>query len=126
LVRRLGPALRAGGSILIAVRESQPMEDVRQFAAKLGDWLRRVAPTARLEEMRSVPASALRAWSYQTFAHLGAAAHQRPAVGLPGLALSAVPLALLTLVLNLFAAAGIGARGSASSLYIEMRIANSE
>jgi len=120
LVRRLAPAMKAGSSILIAIREPQPMEGAQRFAADVGETLANAAPAARLEEVHSVPASALRAWSYQTFAHLGAAAHQRPWVGLPALALFAIPLALLTLLLNLLAVARDGA--PASSMHVVLRI----
>ena len=124
LVRRLAPAMKAGACILIAIREPQPMQDAQRFRADLEEVLRRAAPVARLDEIRSVPASALRAWSYQTFAHLGAAAHQRPWVGLPRLALFAAPLALFTLALNLFAAARTrrSRHGTASSMHIVVRI----
>ena len=100
------------------------MENAERFGAALGDVLRGMAPAARLENIRYVPASGLRMWSYQTFAHLGAEAHQRPWVGLPKLVLFALPLALLTLLVNLFAAARAG--GPASSLEVEVRIANGE
>src|SRR5262249_8007983 len=104
LVRRLGHVMKDGGNILIAIREQQPMQAVQQFGGNLEEPLRHVAPAARLAEVRYVPASNLRTWSYRTFAHMGAAAHLRPWVGLPALALFAVPLALLTLALNLVAA----------------------
>jgi hypothetical protein len=120
LVRRLAPAMKEGGSILITVREPQPMQDAQRFADDLGATLRRAAPAARLAEVRCVPASGLRVWSYQTFARMGADAHQRPWVGLPALALFAVPLALFTLVLNVFAAAR-RRPGAASSLHVVMR-----
>jgi hypothetical protein len=126
LVRRLRPAIKEGGTILIVIRESQPMQNAQRFGANLGEMFRRLAPTARLEEVRYVPASSLRAWSYRTFARLGTAAHQRPWLGLPALALFALPLAFLTLLLNLFAAAGIRATSqrAASSLHVIVRIAN--
>jgi hypothetical protein len=120
LVRRLAPVMKDGGSILIAIREQQPMRDAERFGVDLGEQLRGVAPSARLEEVSYVPASSLRSWSYRTFAHLGAAAHQRPWVGLPALALFAAPLALFTLLLNLFAAARTRP-GAASNLHIVMR-----
>jgi hypothetical protein len=120
LVRRLAPAIKDGGSILIVIREPQPMENAQRFGVDLTERLRRVTPAARLEEVRPVPASSLRAWCYRTFAGLGAAAHQRPWIGLPALALFAAPLALFTLLLNLFAAARTR-RGAASSLHIVMR-----
>ena len=126
LIRRVAPAMKNGGTLLIVIRESQPMESTERFATALGETLRGTAPAARVEQVRYIPASRLRAWSYQRFAHLGADAHQRPAVGLPALALLALPLALFTLGLNLFAAAGIGTRGPASSLHIEVQMANSE
>jgi hypothetical protein len=126
LARRIAPAMKNGGTLLIAIRESHPMEGAERFATALGEALRGTAPAARVEQVRSIPASRLRAWSYQTFARLGAAAHQRPSVGLPGLALFAVPLALLTLVLNLLAAAGAGAGAPSSSLHVVVRIANGE
>jgi hypothetical protein len=124
LIRRLAPAMKGGGTVMIVVREPQPMENAQRFGTALGDLLRATAPAARLEEIRYVPASVLRAWSYQTFARLGADAHQRPWIGLPALALFAVPLALLTLLANLLAAGGAG--NPASSLHVEVRIANSE
>jgi hypothetical protein len=120
LVRRLVPGMKTSGCILIAIRESEPMPDAPRFAADLGEALRREAPAARLEEVQCVPASSLRTWCYRTFARLGADAHQRPWVGLPALALFAVPLGLLTLVLNLFAAMRT-TPGTASSLHIVMR-----
>ncbi|MBV9427618.1 MAG: hypothetical protein JO084_07845 [Bradyrhizobiaceae bacterium] len=123
LIRRIAPAMQGGGTVLIVVREPRPMENAESFATALAETLR---GAARLQEIRYVPASRLRAWSYQTFARLGADAHQRPWIGLPGLALFAVPLALLTLLANLFAAAGDGAGQPASSLHIDVRIANSE
>jgi len=126
LVRRVAPAMKQGGTLLIAIRESQPMESADRFGTALGEVLRGIAPAARVEQVRYVAANRLRAWSYQTFAHLGADAHQRPAVGLPGLALFAVPLALFTLVLNLLAAAGARAGAPASSLHIELRMVNGE
>jgi hypothetical protein len=127
LIRRLAPMMKAGSSsLLIVVREQQPMQDTQQFGAHLGETLRRLAPAARLEEIRWVPASRLRAWSYRAFARLGTAAHQRPSTGLPALALLAVPLAVFTLVLNLVAAAATRAnsRGAASSVHVVVRIAN--
>jgi hypothetical protein len=126
LVGRIAPLMKAGGRILIAIREQQPMEAAHRFVAALGAILSGQA--ASLEEVRCVPASSLRAWSYRVFARLGAAAHQRPWVGIPAAAALAVPLALLTLVLNLFAAVRTraGPRGKASSLHIVVRIANSE
>src|SRR5262249_39565235 len=93
LVRGLVPMMKEGGTILIAIREQQPMPAPERFGADLGEVLRRNAPAVQLEEIQYVPASGLRVWSYQTFAHVGAAAHQRPWVGLPALALFAVPLA---------------------------------
>jgi hypothetical protein len=123
LIRRIAPAMNDGGTLLIALREPQPMENAQQFGAALGELLRGAAPTARVEAIRCVPANRLRAWSYQTFARLGADAHQRPWVGLPALALFAVPLALLTLLANLVATSG---SGPASSLDVIVRIANSE
>jgi hypothetical protein len=129
LIRRLAPVMKDGGRILIMVRDQRPFADGRRLGASLTETLRRVSPTARLEEIRCVPASRLRAWSYRTFARLGAAAHQRPWVGLPGLALFAAPLALFTLTLNLLAAARTrrsSQHGSASSMHIAVRIANSE
>ena len=54
-----------------------------------------------------------------------AGAHQRPAVGLPALALLATPLALFTFELNLAAAVRTGAksqRGMASSVHVVVRI----
>jgi hypothetical protein len=127
LIRRIAPAMKPGGTLLTVIREPQPM-DTERFGTALGEALRGSAPAARVEEVRYVPASRLRAWSYQTFAHLGAAAHQRPSVGLPGLALFAVPLAVFTLALNLFTAAGTRAapQRAASSLHIVVRIANGE
>lgn len=125
LIRRLAPAMNNGGSLLIVIRESQPMENTERFGTGLVETLRGTTRAARVEQVRSIPASRLRAWSYQTFADLGAAAHQRPSVGLPGLALFAVPLALFTLVLNIFAAARTRA-SAASSLHVVVRIANSE
>ena len=129
LIRRLAPVMKDGGRILIMVRDQRPFADGRRLGASLTETLRRVSPTARLEEIRCVPASRLRAWSYRTFARLGAAAHQRPWVGLPGLALFAAPLALFTLTLNLLAAARTrrtSQHGSASSMHIAVRIANRE
>jgi hypothetical protein len=120
LVRKLAPALKDDGSILIVIREPQPMENAQQFGVDLAERLRRVPPAARLEEVRLVPASSLRAWCYRTFAGLGAAAYQRPWIGLPALALFAAPLAFFTLLLNLFAATR-SRRGAASSLHIAMR-----
>jgi hypothetical protein len=127
LVRRLEPAMKDAGSILIVMRQQQPTWDAQGFGGNLNDTLRRAAPAARLEEIRYVPASRLRAWSYQTFARLGAAAHQRPWVGLPALALFAAPLALFTLLLNAVAAGRTGTtsrRGVASSVHVTVRIAN--
>ena len=128
LVRRLEPAMKDGGSILIVMRQQQSISDAQRFGGSLSDALRREAPAARLEEIRYVPASRLRAWSYQTFARLGTAAHQRPWVGLPALALFAAPLALFTLLLNVVAAARTGtrSRGMTSSVHIAVRIANRE
>jgi hypothetical protein len=128
LIRRLKPIMKNGGLILTMIRQQRPMPDAQRFGASLSETLRREAPAARLEDVRYVPASRLRVWAYETFARLGAAAHQRPGVGLPALALLAAPLALFTLVLNLFAAAGTRAnsRGAASSVHIVVRIANSE
>jgi len=128
LVARPGCVMKDDGSILIAISEQQPMRDVQGFAASLGETLRRLAPTARLDEIRYVPASRLRTWSYRTFARLGAAAHQRPWIGLPALALFAVPLAFFTFLLNLVAAARTGptARGMASSLHIVVRMTRGE
>ena len=128
LVRRLALAMKPGACILIAIREAGPMPDAPRFGANLAEVLRREAPAARLEEVRCVPASSLRAWCYRTFARLGADAHQRPWVGLPALALFAVPLALLTFLLNVFAAAGTRATSqhAASSLHVRVRMANSE
>jgi hypothetical protein len=120
LILRLAPAMKVSGGILIAIREPQPIEDAQQFEVNLRETLRATVPTARLEEVYCVPASHLRAWSYQTFARLGADAHQRPRVGLPALALYAVPLAIFTLLLNLFAAARTRP-GAASSLHIVVR-----
>jgi hypothetical protein len=65
----------------------------------------------------SRPAKVVPHW--QPFASLGADAHQRPWFGLPALVLSAVPLALLTLVLNVFAAVRDGS--PASSLHVVVR-----
>lgn len=124
LIRRLAPAMKDGGTVLIVVRESQPMEHAERFGTAIGELLRDAVSAARVEEIRAVPASRLRAWSYQTFARLGADAHQRPWIGLPALALFAVPLALLTLLANLLAAAGN--RGPASSLDVIVRVGNSE
>ena len=120
--------MKDGGRILILVRQPQPSSDAQRFGGSLNDTLRRAAPAARLDQTRYVPASRLRAWSYQTFARLGAAAHQRPWVGLPALALFAAPLALFTLLLNLVAAARTGtrSRGMTSSVHIAVRIANRE
>jgi len=128
LVRQLAPAMKAGARILIAIREAQPMQDAPRFGADLAEVLRREARAARLEEVSCVPASSLRAWCYRTFARLGADAHQRPGLGIPGLALFAVPLALLTFVLNVFAAVGTRATSqhAASSLHVRVRMANSE
>jgi hypothetical protein len=127
LVRRLEPAMKDGGSISIVMRRQQPASDAQGFGGSLNDTLRREAPAARLEQIRYVPASRLRAWSYQTFARLGTAAHQRPSLGLPALALFAAPLALFTLLLNLVAAGRTGTtsqRGVASSVHVTVRIAN--
>jgi hypothetical protein len=126
LVARIAPLMQPDGRVVIAIREQQPMEAAHRFVAALGAILSGQA--ASLEEVRCVPASSLRAWSYRVFARLGAAAHQRPWVGIPAAAALAVPLALLTLVLNLFAAVRTraGPRGKASSLHIVVRIANSE
>src|SRR5262249_50353866 len=118
LIRRITPAMKNGGTLLTVIRESGPMESAERFETALVEALRGTTPAARVEQVRAIPASRLRAWSYRTFAHLGAAAHQRPSLGLPGLALFAVPLALFTLGLNMFAAAGFGARGQASSLHV--------
>jgi len=129
LVRRVAPLMNQGGAILLAVHEPRPMTDVRAFAAALSAMLRGKAAPAVLEEVGAVPASRLRAWAYRTFARLGTVVHQRPAVGLPALVLLAGPLTLLTLVLNLVAAARSGARshgGGASSLHVVLRVANSE
>jgi hypothetical protein len=129
LVGRLGPVMRDDSRILIVISEPPPMADAPRFGASLGETLRREAAPARLENVRFVPASRLRAWSYRTFARLGAAAHQRPWVGLPALALFALPLAFFTLVLNLFAAARTAATsqsGVASSLHIVVRTGSSE
>jgi hypothetical protein len=126
LVRRLRPLMKNGGIVLTLIRE-QP-KDAQLFGASIADVLRRAAPAARLEEIHYVPASLLRTWSYQTFARLGAAAHQRPSIGLPALALFAAPLALFTLLLNLFAATATreNSRGAASSVHVVVRMANSE
>jgi len=126
LIRRIRPSMKDGSSVSILMRE-QPT-DAQRFGARLAENLRGVAPTVQLEEILYVPASRLRTWSYQTFARLGAAAHQRPSAGLPALALFAAPLALLTLVVNIAAAArsGKSARGNASSVHVVLRIANSE
>jgi hypothetical protein len=126
LVRRLRPFMKDGSVVLMLIRE-QP-KDAQGFGAALAESLRRVAPAVRLEEVRYVPASPLRTWSYQTFARLGAAAHQRPSIGLPSLALFAAPLASVTLAANLVAAfrSGPTSRGNASSVHVAVRIANSE
>src|SRR4029077_21219858 len=116
LIRRVAPAMKNGGTLLIVIRESQPMESAERFGTALRETLRGTAPAAGVEQVRDIPGSRLRAWSYQRFAHLGADAHRRPAVGLPALALFAVPLALFTLVLNLFAAARPRTRGPAAGL----------
>jgi hypothetical protein len=129
LIRRVGPMMKDGGRILTLIRQQQPMSDAQRFGANLSEGFPHRAPAARLEDVSYVPASRLRAWSYETFARLGAAAHQRPGVGLPALALFAAPLALFTLALNLVAAARTGDRskfGMASSGHIAVRIANSE
>jgi hypothetical protein len=129
LIRRLAPMMKDGALILISIRAQQPTADAQRFGTSLSETLHREAFPARVEEVSYVPASHLRAWSYRTFAHLGAAAHQRPRLGLPALALFAAPLALFTLLLNLFAAARTGAklqRGMASSVNVVVRIANSQ
>jgi hypothetical protein len=129
LIRKLVPMMNRGGRLLIVIREQQPMADAQRFGTKLSETLRRQTSPARLEEIRCVPASTLRSWCYQTFAHMGAAAHQRPWLGLPALALFAVPLALFTLVLNVMAALRTGAKSQrrlASSVLLVLRIANSE
>jgi hypothetical protein len=129
LIRRLAPMMKEGGRILTMISQQQAMSHGQAFDATLTDILRREAPSARLEDVRYVPASRLRMWSYETFARLGAAAHQRPAVGLPALALFAAPLTLVTLVLNLFAVVRTrrsSRHGTASSMHISVRIANSE
>ena len=129
LVTRLTPLMKEGATILLAVREPQAVDDALPFGTRLRETLRRKDSAARVENVRSVPASGLRAWSYRTFAQWGAAAHQRPWVGLPALAVLAVPLAFLTLAANLFAAArtsGTLPAGKASSLHVVVRIANGE
>lgn len=130
VVGRVAPMMKDGGRVLIAIREQQPMKGAQQFGAAVGEMLRRLPGTSALvEDVRYVPASRLRGWSYRLFARLGTAAHQRPWVGIPAVAVLAAPLALLTLVLNLFAAARTRAtlrHGMASSLHIVVRIANSE
>jgi len=129
LIRKLVPMMKHGGRLLIMIGGRQPMADAHRFGTDLSGTLRREASPARLEDVRCVPASKLRLWCYQTFAHMGAAAHQRPWLGLPALGLFAVPLALFTLVLNLFAAARTrrsSLHGTASSMHISVRIANSE
>jgi hypothetical protein len=121
VTRRVVPLMTNGGTVVASVRAPQPMEGMQQF----GDSLRRAIASPHVE-VRYVPASALRAWSYRTFARLGTAAHQRPWVGLPTLALVALPLALFTLALNLFAAARTRStlrHGAVSSLHVMMRIA---
>jgi hypothetical protein len=125
LVRRIVPLMREGGTILIVIREQQPMEGAPRFGAALREALHPLIPSAPLEEVRCVPSSLLRGWSYRTFARLGAAAHQRPWSGLPALALLALPLALFTLVLNLLAARTRSTlrHGMASSLHVLVRIA---
>jgi hypothetical protein len=124
LIRELRPLMKDDSSVSILIRE--PPMDAQRFGVSLAETLRPLAPAVRLEAIRYVPASRLRTWSYQTFARLGAAAHQRPSVGLPALALFAVPLALMTLLLNLFAVAATRAnpRGAASSVHVEVRIAS--
>jgi len=129
LIRRVGPMMKHGGRVLTIIRQQQATREAQRFGAKLSEALRREAPAAHLEDVRYVPASRPRVWSYETFARMGAAAHQRPGVGLPALALFAAPLALFTLVLNLFAAARTrrsSRHGTASSMHISVRIANSE
>jgi hypothetical protein len=126
LIRRLVPAMKHSGTLLITVREPQPMENAERFGTAVRDLLSGARPAARVEEIRCVPASRLRAWSYQTFARLGADAHQRPSIGLPALVLFAVPLAFLTLLANLLVAARDGTGEPASSLDVIVRIANSE
>jgi hypothetical protein len=129
LTRKLVPLMKRGGRLLIVIGGQQPMADAHRFGTDLGETLRREASPARLEDVRCVPASKLRSWCYQTFAHMGAAAHQRPWLGLPALGLFAVPLALFTLVLNMVAALRTGAksrRGMVSSVHIVVRIAGGE
>jgi hypothetical protein len=124
VARRAAPLMKGGGTIFIVVREQRPMKDAQQF----GDALKRMMPSLHVD-IRYVPASGLRAWSYRTFAALGTSAHQRPRVGLPALALFAVPLAFFTLALNLIAAARTRNKpgdSAASSLHVTLRIANGE
>jgi hypothetical protein len=125
LIARIAPLMKRGGMILLTVREPRPVDSAPAFPASLDETLRRKDPAAFLEQVRFVPASSLRAWSYRSFAQLGATAHQRPWVGLPALALFAAPLALATLAANLFVAARTRdtLRGAtASSLHVVVRI----
>jgi hypothetical protein len=129
LIRKVVPMMKQGGRLLIVIREQWPMADAQRFGTNLSETLRREGSSARLEEIRCVPASKLRSWSYQTFAGMGAAAHQRPWLGLPALGLFAVPLALFTLVFNVAGALRTGAKsrsGTVSSVHIVVRIASGE
>jgi hypothetical protein len=121
VVRRAAPLMKGGGTILVTVREQQPMDGAQRFT----DMLKQMMLSLHVD-VRYVPASGSRAWSYRTFARLGTAAHQRPWVGLPLLALAALPLALFTLVLNLVAVArtrGTLGHRTASSVHVVMRTA---
>jgi hypothetical protein len=109
----------------LTIRDPQLFDNARPFAMNFGERLRQEGSAASVEKVRSVPASGLRAWSYRTFAQLGTAAHQRPWVGLPALGLFALPLALLTLAANVFAAARTHAApngGTTSSLLVVVRV----
>ncbi len=125
LLMRITPLMKEDATILFTLREPQPFDHAPSFTMRLGEGLRRKGSAAQVEKVRTVPASALRGWSYRTFAQLGAAVHQRPWIGLPALAFSAAPLALLTLAANVFAAArtrGTLRGGTASSLHVVVRV----
>ena len=129
LIERIAPLMKEDGAIVLVVREPRSIDGGSAFADTVDEALRRKDSAARIEQVRCVPASGLRAWCYRTFARLGTDAHQRPWLGLPALALFAAPLAFLTLAANLFAAARTRStfRGrTASSLHLILRMASGE
>jgi hypothetical protein len=122
LAERISPLMKDGGSLLIVVYNERPIEEAAQFGNDVARVLQRLpALSAAASKLRFVPANRLRRASQWAFARLGTAVHQRPWLGIPGLAILAGPLTLLTLLANLLAAAGTRAHlrhGIASSLHL--------